>query len=40
MEQRLSADDLHALTPIIYSHISPYGTVLLDMNGRLDIELP
>ena len=39
-EQRLSADDLRALTPLIYSHISPYGTFLLDMNARLDIELP
>ena len=39
-EQRLSVDDLRALTPLIYSHISPYGTFLLDMNARLDIELP
>ena len=36
-EQRLSADDLRALTPLIYSHISPYGTFLLDMNARLDM---
>ncbi len=39
-EERLSVNDLRALTPLIYSHISPYGTFLLDMNARLDIELP
>ncbi len=38
--QRMTADDLRALTPLIYAHISPYGTFLLDMNSRLDIELP
>jgi hypothetical protein len=38
--QRMTADDLRALTPLIYDHISPYGTFLLDMTARLDIELP
>jgi hypothetical protein len=39
-EQRLTADDLRGLTPLIYSHISPYGTFLLDMHTRLDLEQP
>jgi hypothetical protein len=29
-----------ALTALIYSHISPYGTFLLDMRTRLDLEQP
>jgi TnpA family transposase len=39
-EKRLTADDLRGLTPLIYSHISPYGTFLLDMHSRLDLDLP
>jgi hypothetical protein len=27
-----------ALTPLIYSHVTPYGTFRLDMNERLVIE--
>jgi hypothetical protein len=27
-----------ALTPLIYSHVTPYGTFRLDMNQRLAIE--
>jgi hypothetical protein len=38
--QRMTVDDLRALTPLIYSHISPYGTFLLDMNFRLDLDQP
>ena len=37
---RLTADDLRALTPLIYAHVNPYGTFLLDMNTRLAIEHP
>jgi hypothetical protein len=29
---------LRALTPLIYSHVTPYGTFRLDMNERLVIE--
>jgi hypothetical protein len=29
---------LRALTPLIYSHVTPYGTFRLDMNWRLAIE--
>jgi hypothetical protein len=39
-EQRLAAEDRRGLTPLIYSHISPYGTFLLDMYTRLDLEQP
>jgi hypothetical protein len=39
-EKRLTTEDLRGLTPLIYSHISPYGTFLLDMHTRLDLERP
>ena len=35
---RMTAEDFRALMPLIYGHISPYGTFLLDMASRLDIE--
>jgi TnpA family transposase len=36
---RLTVEDLRALTPLIYAHVSPYGHFLLDMLTRLDIDL-
>jgi TnpA family transposase len=39
-EARLTPEDLRALTPLIYGHISPYGTFQLDMKTRLDLEPP
>ena len=36
--QRMLPDDLRALTPLIYSHVTPYGTFRLDMSQRLAIE--
>jgi hypothetical protein len=36
--QRMLPDDLRALTPLIYAHVTPYGTFRLDMNQRLAIE--
>jgi TnpA family transposase len=36
--QRMLQEDLRALTPLIYSHVTPYGTFRLDMNQRLAIE--
>ena len=36
---RLTPEDLRALTPLIYGHISPYGTFRLDMKDRLDLDL-
>lgn len=38
--ERMTAEDFRALMPLIYGHISPYGTFLLDMASRLDIEPP
>jgi TnpA family transposase len=36
--ERMTPRDLQALTPLIYTHINPYGTFTLDMNTRLDLE--
>lgn len=36
--RRLKAEDLRALTPLIYAHINPYGRFDLDMNTRLPID--
>jgi len=36
---RLTQEDKRALTPLLHSHINPYGLVSLDMNARLLIEL-
>ena len=38
-ENRLTIRDQRALTPLIYSHINPYGTFQLDMKKRLKIEI-
>jgi hypothetical protein len=35
---QLTVEDLRALTPLLYGHVSPYGHFLLDMQARLDIE--
>lgn len=37
--ERMTAADERGLTPLIWSHVSPYGTFDLDMNRRLDIEM-
>ena len=29
--------DLRALTPLIYSHVTPYGTFRLDLSERIPI---
>ncbi len=36
--QRMGARDLQGLTPLIYPHITPYGTFHLDMNNRIPIQ--
>ena len=36
-ETRLTVEDLRALTPLIYGHVSPYGHFRLDMQTRLDL---
>ena len=37
--QRMGTDDLRALTPLIYSHVNPYGVFRLNMTERLPIEV-
>lgn len=36
---QLTKNDQRALTPLIYSHINPYGTFHLDMNERLVLKV-
>ncbi|HDR3427593.1 TPA: Tn3 family transposase, partial [Bacillus thuringiensis] len=36
-ENRLEEEDYRALTPMIYSHINPYGEFRLDMDKRMAI---
>lgn len=35
--ERMTIEDLRALTPLIWEHINPYGAFDLDMNQRLDL---
>ena len=37
-QDRLVAEDLRALTPLFYSHVTPYGVFRLDLDQRLKIE--
>ena len=37
--QKMGADELRALTPLIYAHVNPYGIFRLDMAERLLIEV-
>jgi TnpA family transposase len=37
---RMMAEDFRGLMPLIYGHISPYGTFVLDMTARLHLEPP
>ena len=37
-QDRLTAVDLRALTPLLWAHVNPYGTFTLDMNARLLLE--
>lgn len=34
----MTKEDLRALTPLIWSHVNPYGTFRLDMNERLELD--
>ncbi len=36
-KNRLTPRDLHALTPLIWGHVNPYGRFELDMDTRLDL---
>lgn len=35
--ERLTVEDLRALTPLIYANVNPYGEIRLDMTRRLPI---
>lgn len=37
-ENRLTTEDLRALTPLTYAHVNPYGTFRLDMDSRLALD--
>ena len=34
-QQKLTETDKRAITPLIFSHINPYGTFKLDLNERI-----
>ena len=36
---RMKMEVFRALTPLIYSHVNPYGMFELDMNTRLPIQV-
>jgi hypothetical protein len=36
---RMTSADVRALTPLVWSHVSPYCTFDLDMTARLDLEV-
>lgn len=36
--QRMKQEDLRGLTPLIYSHVTPYGMFRLDLSERIEIE--
>lgn len=36
----MKPDDLRALTPLIWSHVNPYGTFRLNLDERLPIQIP
>src|SRR5437762_752613 len=36
--QQMKQEDLRALTPLIYSHVTPYGTFRLNLTERIPIE--
>jgi hypothetical protein len=35
---RMTPDDRRALTPLIYAHVTPYGTFTLDMQERIPLD--
>jgi len=38
--EKLQAVDFRALTPLFYLHVTPYGVFRLNMEKRLQIEIP
>ncbi|BAQ66945.1 hypothetical protein GM3709_3710 (plasmid) [Geminocystis sp. NIES-3709] len=37
--QRMNPNDLKALTPLIWSHVNPYGTFRLNLDERLPLKM-
>ena len=37
--KRMTQADFRGLTPLVYGHVSPYGSFELKMDERIDIEL-
>ena len=37
--ERLTPEDRRGLSPLVWSHINPYGRFYLDMDTRLDLTL-
>lgn len=37
-DNKLTAEDLRGLTPLIFSHVNPYGTFELDMDERIPLD--
>ena len=37
---RMAEEDFRALTPLIHSHVNPYGNFELDMKKRLPLDAP
>ncbi len=36
--RQMKKEDFRVLTPLIYSHVTPYGPFRLDLTERMDIE--
>jgi hypothetical protein len=39
-QEDLLSEDLRALTPLFYNHVTPYGVFNLDLDERLALEDP
>jgi Tn3 transposase DDE domain len=37
--QRIQPEDLRGLTPLIYTHVNPYGRFQLDLKERLELDV-
>lgn len=37
---QMQSEDLRALTPLLWQHVTPYGAFRLDLSERLDLDLP
>ena len=38
--RRMAKEDVRALTPLLHSHVNPYGSFELDMEKRLPLDQP